>query len=197
MARAITDLTNIEAPSGNFTKGRVKDNDGTQNGTPNNEKLHGDWTQFFQKLMAEAGITPNGNADDQVNNQLYDALVRTPRIWEGFTTAAQGAASYDSPNNAWILNLSTNVIAYDNDPRSNGDPIATFQKMIESPDGQSYLLVNNSQNSWRDFFALSDASYSKPIVKASTITDSSPLDFAGGDVYRITDMVTFWLIEKA
>lgn len=191
MARAITDLTNIEAPSGNFTKGRVKDNDGTQNGTPNNEKLHGDWTQFFQRLMAEAGITPNGNADDQVNNQLYDALIRTPRIWEGFEQ--QPFAVFDSPNSYWTLTISKTFSQFIQDPRNNSSPISTINNSSGAPLGTPFVLKNDTISSFNGFFGIEDPNVSKEIVRADG--SSSNVDFPAGAAVRIIEYTEAFVLE--
>lgn len=73
--RALSSKANVEAPSVDFPHGRIKDKAGAVNGTPVNEAVYGDIHQFFQELMARAGLTPNGNPDNATNGyQLVDAL---------------------------------------------------------------------------------------------------------------------------
>lgn len=75
MARSLANKTNVDAPDGYYPYGRIRDNDGTGNGTPVSEQVYGDFHQFFEKLMAVAGITANELPDNDYNEfQLYDAL---------------------------------------------------------------------------------------------------------------------------
>lgn len=59
----------------NFPDGRLKDNTGSGDGTPVNEKTNGDWFQAIAKLMRLYGITPNGLPDNETNGyQIIEAL---------------------------------------------------------------------------------------------------------------------------
>lgn len=59
----------------NYPDGRIKDNTGTGNGTPVNEKTKGDWHQAVAKLMRLYEIIPNGLPDNTTNGyQIIDAL---------------------------------------------------------------------------------------------------------------------------
>jgi len=81
MARLIQHLQNTDAPSSDYPYGRVRDNTGSGNGTPANEKALGDIHQFFAKLMDEAGISANGLPDNDYSGfQLYEALDKFWRI---------------------------------------------------------------------------------------------------------------------
>lgn len=58
-----------------FPDGRVKDNDGTDNGTPVSEQTKGDIHQLVQKLMRLYDITPNDLPDNETNGyQLVEAF---------------------------------------------------------------------------------------------------------------------------
>lgn len=73
--RQLKNKTNVIAPGGNYPYGRLKDNPGNNTGTPVDENLLGDASQFFERLMAEAGITPNGQPENSSDGfQLVDAL---------------------------------------------------------------------------------------------------------------------------
>jgi hypothetical protein len=73
--RPITSLPNTEAPDADFPGGRLKNTVGANAGTRVNESMVGDWSQFFYKLMNEAGITPNGLPDSEYSGfQLFKAL---------------------------------------------------------------------------------------------------------------------------
>lgn len=75
MARSIQNLTNVEAPSSDYPYGRVKNNTGSRNGTPVDEKLLGDVIQFFNRMMDEANISYNGLPDNDYSGfQLFTAL---------------------------------------------------------------------------------------------------------------------------
>jgi len=59
----------------NYPDGRIKDNDGTGNGTGVNEKTKGDWHQAIAKLMRLYDIAPNGLPDNESNGyQIIDAI---------------------------------------------------------------------------------------------------------------------------
>lgn len=73
--RKLSDAVNIEAPSADYPKGRVRNKNGAILGTEYREELHGDIFQFFQKLVIDSGITENNLPDNVTNGyQLYDAL---------------------------------------------------------------------------------------------------------------------------
>jgi hypothetical protein len=60
----------------NFPNGRIKDNDGTGDGTPVNRLIYSDLHEFFAKLMREAGISYNALPESEGNGyQLIAALM--------------------------------------------------------------------------------------------------------------------------
>jgi hypothetical protein len=73
MAREIADFNGtVVAPDGTYPYGRVKD---APNGTVADETMIGDTIQFTQKLMGEAGVTPNGDPDNNSDGwQIYEAF---------------------------------------------------------------------------------------------------------------------------
>ena len=74
MARNILQLTNVDPADSAYPSGRVRNNPGDNSGTPVNEALLGDMVQFFQKIMVEAGITPNQLPDNEYSGwQLFEA----------------------------------------------------------------------------------------------------------------------------
>lgn len=75
--RPLRNKTNVIAPTSIYPYGRVKDNPGDGTGTPVNEQVYGDIHQFFEKLMADAGMAAN-NAPESVYDgfQLNEALDR-------------------------------------------------------------------------------------------------------------------------
>lgn len=75
MARSLANKVNVQAPDSDYPYGRIKDNDGTGNGTPVNENVYGDVHQFFERLMAQAGISFNENPDNNYTGfQFFEAL---------------------------------------------------------------------------------------------------------------------------
>jgi hypothetical protein len=73
--RPLVDKTNVQAPDSDYPFGRIKDNPGNGTGTPVNELVYGDIHQFFEKMMHESGITPNGLPENDYSGfQLFQAL---------------------------------------------------------------------------------------------------------------------------
>ena len=69
-------LANIDLSDPNYLYGRIKNNTGSDDGTPVNERVYGDVHQFFAKLISLAGITPNDLPDNELNGyQTIDALI--------------------------------------------------------------------------------------------------------------------------
>lgn len=69
-----TNIDNSDLP--NYPNGRIKNNDGSGNGTPVNEIVKGDIHEFFDKAMRLYGINHNGLPDNETNGyQLIDAVV--------------------------------------------------------------------------------------------------------------------------
>lgn len=76
MARDKSTLTKIDKSDlVNYPNARIKDDAGSGDGTPVNERVYGDHHEFFAKLMRLAGQTYNGLPDNETNGyQLIDAL---------------------------------------------------------------------------------------------------------------------------
>lgn len=63
----------------NYPDKRIRNNDGSGNGTPVNEQVYGDIHEFFGKIMREQKINYNGLPDNVANGyQLYEAFTETP-----------------------------------------------------------------------------------------------------------------------
>lgn len=79
MARNKVNAPNIQAPSGDYPNGRIRDNDGTNNGTPVNEFIYGDIHENIAKLMRRYAITYNNLPDNETNGyQFIEALRALP-----------------------------------------------------------------------------------------------------------------------
>lgn len=71
----LQDKTNAVAPDSDYPYGNVKDRDTTP-GTLANTQMFGDAMQFFEKMIAESGITPNGLPDNEYSGwQLWEAFL--------------------------------------------------------------------------------------------------------------------------
>lgn len=71
----ITNFPTFTAPNSDYPGGQIKDDSGINDGTQADVATVGDMYQFFYKIMALAGISPN-NLPDNVSNgyQIVDAL---------------------------------------------------------------------------------------------------------------------------
>ena len=95
---------------GKFPQGAIRDNDGSNNGTPVTRQTYGDIHQFFVRLMALAGISPSGTEDNAVDGYQYDeALVGRVRLIGNSETeagcarrATQGETNAGTNVNAFI-----------------------------------------------------------------------------------------------
>lgn len=91
--RSLENKPNVVAPDADFPFGRIKDKVGSNPGTPVNEVVYGDIHQFFEKLMAEAGVTANELPESEYSGfQLFHALQgAVPRkIVRQFTSEGDG-----------------------------------------------------------------------------------------------------------
>ena len=105
--RPITSLPNTETPDADFPGGRFKNTVGSNPGTRVNEEMTGDWSQFFYKLMTEAGVTPNGLPDSEYSGfQLMTALVK---IFGGMRRIVYEIGSWNMDADASKL-VSTDVV---------------------------------------------------------------------------------------
>lgn len=78
MARNKANQANIDGSDlVNYPNKRIRDNDGSNSGTPVNEPVYGDIHEFFAKLMRLTGINYNDLPDNEANGYQYiEALKR-------------------------------------------------------------------------------------------------------------------------
>jgi hypothetical protein len=82
MAIGLQNTENVDPVSSTYPFGKVRDDDGTGNGTPANTRTLGDFHQFFAKMMADAGITANGQPDNAYAGfQYIQALQKFISNW--------------------------------------------------------------------------------------------------------------------
>lgn len=75
--RALNSSPNVvdNSDPSNYPNGRIKDNDGTGNGTGVNERVYGDLHQTIAKLMRLYEIVPTGLPDNETNGyQIIESL---------------------------------------------------------------------------------------------------------------------------
>lgn len=76
MAIKLEDKPQVEAPSSAYPFGNIKDNTGSNNGTPVNKLVYADFHQFFAKMMYESGISYNNQPENNTDGfQYWLALV--------------------------------------------------------------------------------------------------------------------------
>jgi hypothetical protein len=98
--KVLENLTNVEPASAEFPFGDLKNNTGTNNGTPVNRDLLTDLIQFGQKMASEAGITMNDVPDNEYDGwQLYEAFRKLTRPYKVYT-AQHNQLSTSAPTTA-------------------------------------------------------------------------------------------------
>jgi hypothetical protein len=84
--KVLENLTNVEPASAEFPFGDLKNNTGTNNGTPVNRDLLTDLIQLGQKMASEAGITMNDVPDNEYDGwQLYEAFRKLTKPYKVYT----------------------------------------------------------------------------------------------------------------
>lgn len=195
MAKILANLTNVDAPVAPFTKGKIRDDDGSRNGTPVNTDLLSDATQFFAKLMDEAGITPNDNLDDQITNQLFQAFeaIEKPYVGEAknpdFEGVSPGYAVFNITKQAVNIDLGASISDEIISLTSNvpiGKPITFW---IEPGSGAFNLIINSTNLS---FPATKQFRQAGVNANNQTLT----IDFVNGDTFTVTEFDDFFLVNK-
>lgn len=75
MAILLEDKPNVDPPDSDYPYGKIRDDDGLENGTPLNQLVHQDFHQFFARLLAMSGIVANGLPDNDYSGfQYFEAL---------------------------------------------------------------------------------------------------------------------------
>ena len=91
MAIKLEDKPGVQAPNVAYPFGRPKDNSGSNDGMPLNVLTHGDFHQFFAKMMAESGIVYNDQPDNATDGfQYWLALVEAIESNSGNYSAISG-----------------------------------------------------------------------------------------------------------
>tara|TARA_R110002012_G_scaffold4881_1_gene22303 strand:+ start:695 stop:1210 length:516 start_codon:yes stop_codon:yes gene_type:complete len=141
--RQLVNVNNVDVPSSDYPKGRVRDKVGATLGTEYSEILHGDIIQFFQKLIIDASITENDLPDNVANGyQLLEALNARIKV---------SSALVEEYNNAFNSgNIDLNVENYDRHvyAQSSGS-IPTGYTVLIKLDGTQILRIDDyDSQSW-------------------------------------------------
>ena len=83
MAIKLTDKTNIIAPDSDYPYGRTKDNTGSNDGTPYNERTNGDYFQFFERLMVQGAQTHNDLPENAYSGFQFNEALKYLIIGKG------------------------------------------------------------------------------------------------------------------
>ena len=106
MAIKLENKVNTEAPSVAYPFGNIKDNTGSNNGTPVDKNVYADFHQFFAKMMSESGIVKN-------NCGFKTDISSSISLGSGFTISQKLIYQYADNTIQVICELgySTNIIA--------------------------------------------------------------------------------------
>lgn len=96
MAIKLENKVNTDAPSTAYPFGNIKDNTGSNNGTPVDKNVYADFHQFFAKMMDESGIAYNDLPDNNTDGfQYWLALVEAVKNNCGFYTDISSSLNLD------------------------------------------------------------------------------------------------------
>lgn len=144
--RKLSTKPNVVAPDSNYPNGRIKDNPGDGTGTPVSEQVYGDFHQFFDQLMNDVGMTPNGLPEGayysyQLNSALKQLIANYVNGEANQRALADQAealirATNDNAINALITAKSYTAITLINSWASNGSTAVGYRT---DPSGRVWL----------------------------------------------------------
>lgn len=186
----LQDKLNTTAPNVQNPYGQIQDDDGTGNGTPVTKDVYQDHHIFFEKLMDEAEITPNGILDNAYDGfQLYQSFLKfiKPGTWNNIPLNVSGGASYiagsRTPQYCVLKSgqvLLRGIISSGGSPPSGDHAISSASLGI--PDQRRDFLVMN------DAFANVTTFY----VHTDGVLRADDSVFAWGGT-AVLDGLSFWL----
>lgn len=149
MAIGLQNYPNIIPPSSDYPSGKIKDDDGTNNGTPIDVQTNGDIQEFFAKLMREDNLTPSGLPDNEYSgNQFFKAFIElaTGKPWVYDSSLAAGVSIFSHSGstinsyNIYYKELYDNVI-FTFDLTATLSGAAPLQAFIPIPIDGKHLLA--------------------------------------------------------
>lgn len=124
MARKLENQVNVIAPNSDYPYGRIRDDEGVGNGTPLTEAVHGDYHQFFARILAEGGVAVNNMPDNEYTGfQYYEALLEviSKRIGRYSIGDSVSGGLSDNLNDYVKVGVFVVTPAFSNKPAGLGD----------------------------------------------------------------------------
>lgn len=186
MARDKALQVNIDGSDpGNYPHKRIRNNDGSGNGTPVNEQVYGDQHEFFGKIMDDSK-TPFNNLPDNVTNgyQYYDSLMSLAGKNDLIADIIQTSVSILSiPAKVSALKLNESIIyktSFDSAPTMN---------LIQGIDGNSKQL--SIVGTWKSGQFVRIINYAN-VVHITGLYDSQYVPNLAETITNITTQFTNW-----
>jgi hypothetical protein len=197
---------NVDPQNSEYPFGKIRNNDGTNNGTPVNEEVYGDFHQFFAKMFDVSGLSYNNNPDNAYDGfQYYEALVAVITLGINTNSTNQINALWNNVNlvNNWVDTSLTN----DHDAEYYLDTFGWVHlmgriKRNASSDGNNVPIgilpvgFRPSKNEAHVTFAVSPAGYGgSEAVRINIGSDGviSPEAFVVGNVLLLLDQPSDYL----
>ena len=176
----VQDKNNVVANNSEYPFGQIRDRNGIVAGTPGSVETYGDFHQFFENLIRESDVIPNGLLDSEYNGyQLWEAFDEHVKNLRNYTRyyvrISQTGTSAPTVDNEVEADFgSPTVITYVNVGRYDftfaGTPIdqtgKTFFNYTSNFDGYMTLAVT-SNNSFRLTTFDSTASFSNGLLSGT------------------------------
>lgn len=134
MAIDLSTKTNVDAPDTDYPYGKIRDNSGTDDGTPVDVQVYGDFHQFFARMFAKSGLTYNGLPDNNYSGfQYFDAA---SKLWKSFI----GVKLISVTTTLTIDDIGKLIVV----SGTSGSIDVFLPKSTDSEDGDSFTIINFS-----------------------------------------------------
>ena len=139
--KRIQDKTNVVAPNATYPYGNMKDNTGSNDGTPADTEFMVDMLQLSERMLAESGITANGLPDNDVNGfQLYEAFIKLTKPYKSYTALmTQSGTSAPTATVLGLNEIGSIVWTYSGVGQYTGTLSGAFVA------GKTYLYIHSGQ----------------------------------------------------
>lgn len=177
--KSLTNLVNTDPVSPQFPYGDIKDNTGTNNGTPMNRAMFSDVLQFLQKLADEAGVTPNDVVDNEYDGfQVYEAFRKLTKPYNVYTANhAQVSTSAPTTSPLGLNEIGTIVWTRTN----TGEYLGTLSGAF--PSAKTIVLCNNGGLDSNTTFSIRRITDDE--IEIKTFAAGSPSDGISGFSFEI------------